>query len=214
MFIIEIPIIDSYEFILYKTIPLPIQLQNNTYTVIAPNADYIAVDKSRLYYVELSTLQISKCKKTINQLICEHEQQIFHADGSCEISVFRRPDVLPDSCIVKYVSFNVNIWHRLEGTNSWLFVTNVENIIIKCKNMSESLEIRVNGPGILKLDTHCEANTDDGTILIPKRKILSKIYKDFVPKLSESVILEFQLSIQKTTSENLLSMKNTNKVKK
>jgi len=65
MYIIEIPIIDSYEFILYKTIPLPIQLQNNTYTVIVPN--YIAVDKSRLYYVELSTLQISKCKKTINQ---------------------------------------------------------------------------------------------------------------------------------------------------
>jgi len=49
--------------------------------------------------------------------------------------------------------------------------------------------------------------------LIPKRKILSKIYKDFVPKLSESVISEFQLSIQKNTSENLLSMKNTNKVK-
>jgi len=79
--------------------------------------------------------------------------------------------------------------------------------------MSESLEIRVSGTGILRLDTHCEANTDDGTILIPKRKILSKIYKDFVLKLSESGISEFQLSIRKTTSENLLSMKNTNKVK-
>lgn len=127
MFIMEIPIVDNYEFILYKTIPLPIKLQNNTYIVIAPNAEFIAIDKSRLYYVELSALQISNCKKLVDRLICTHHQQIFHVDGSCEISVFRRPDILPDSCIVKYVTFNTNIWHRLEGTNSWLFVTNVES---------------------------------------------------------------------------------------
>lgn len=65
IFIMEIPIIDNYEFILYKTIPLPIKLQNNTYTVVPPNSDYIAVDKSRLYYLKLSTLKISKCKTTL-----------------------------------------------------------------------------------------------------------------------------------------------------
>lgn len=213
MFIMEIPILDNFEFILYKTIPLPIKLQNNTYTVIAPSADYIAVDKSRLYYVELSTVQISQCKRTMDRLICTHEQQIFHADGSCEISVFRRPDILPDSCIVKYVSFSTNIWHRLEGTNTWLFITNIENIIIKCKNMSEPIEIRINGTGIFKLDINCEANTDDGTILIPKRKIVSRIYKDFIPKLNNSIISEFQLNIPKFTAENLLTMKNSKKVK-
>jgi len=39
-----------------QPIRLPIKLQNNVYYVIIPNSDYIAFDKSRLYYLELSAL--------------------------------------------------------------------------------------------------------------------------------------------------------------
>jgi len=34
--------------------------------LIIPNSDYMALDKSRLYHLELSTLQLSKCKKIVN----------------------------------------------------------------------------------------------------------------------------------------------------
>lgn len=30
--------------------------------MIAPKSDYIAIEKSRLYYLELSEIQVSKCK--------------------------------------------------------------------------------------------------------------------------------------------------------
>lgn len=79
--------------------------------------------------------------------------------------------------------------------------------------MSESIELRINGTGILKLDMNCEANTNDGTILIPKRKIVSKTYKDFIPQLNDSIISEFQLSIPKSIPKDLLVTINTNKVK-
>lgn len=82
IFAMEIPIIDSFEFTLYKPIPLPIRLKNDTYTMIVPNSDYIALDKSLLYYLELSELQLSKCKRAENQLICLHDQQVHHVDGS------------------------------------------------------------------------------------------------------------------------------------
>lgn len=78
MFVMKIPIIDNYELTLYKPIPLPIKLLKNLCTVIIPNSDYIALDKSRLFYVNLSAIQIAKCKHTVNQLICSHDQQIHH----------------------------------------------------------------------------------------------------------------------------------------
>lgn len=63
IFIIEIPLVNNYEFILYKNIPLPINIHDNNYVMIAPTSDYIAIDKSRIYYLELSEIQISKCKQ-------------------------------------------------------------------------------------------------------------------------------------------------------
>lgn len=42
VFDIEIPLVHSYEFILYKTIPLPIKLFNNTYVSIVPTTNHIA----------------------------------------------------------------------------------------------------------------------------------------------------------------------------
>lgn len=82
--------------------------------------------------------------------------------------MFRKPNILPNSCTLKYVKFISNIWYRLEETNSWNFVTNTENIIIKCRNISEPIEIKVNRTGIFSLDINCEVNADEGTILIPK----------------------------------------------
>jgi hypothetical protein len=118
----EIPIVDNYELTLYKPIPLLIKLSNNLYSVIVLNSDYKALDKSRLFYLDLSAIQISKCKKTINQLICPHDQQMQHVDESCEISIFRKPNILPNSCVTNYVKLNYNIWHRFEDTNSKIIV--------------------------------------------------------------------------------------------
>lgn len=42
IFNVEIPLINSYEFILYKTIPLPINLFDSTYVTTVTTTDYIA----------------------------------------------------------------------------------------------------------------------------------------------------------------------------
>jgi len=51
IFIMEILLVSSYKFILYKSIPLPIKLYNNTYVALETDTDYIAIDKSRLDYI-------------------------------------------------------------------------------------------------------------------------------------------------------------------
>jgi len=63
VFILEIPLVNSYEFMLYKPLPLPFKVKNDVYGIIEPSSDYIAIDKTRLYFINLSNQQLSKCKK-------------------------------------------------------------------------------------------------------------------------------------------------------
>lgn len=196
IFIMEIPLIISYEFLLYKIIPLPVNVNNNSYVLIAPSSDYIAVDKSKMYYLELSEIQLSKCKPITNMLICPYDQQLRHLDKSCELTLFRRQSILPESCVLKNINFKFNIWHRLDNTNSWIYVTTGDNIIVKCKNSTEVISLNIDGIGILELSSECEANTDDGTILITKKRITTKIFKDFIPQLNVSMDKLTQLNVR------------------
>lgn len=62
-----------------------------------------------------------------------------------------------------------------------IYFTAKDNITVKCKNMSEVKTVNVNGMGILELSNQCEANTNDGTLLISQKKVTTKIYKDYYP---------------------------------
>ncbi|KAE9523912.1 hypothetical protein AGLY_015800 [Aphis glycines] len=202
MFVIEIPLVNNYEFKLYKNIPLPVNIYDNDYVMIVPKSDYIAIDKSRLYYIELSEIQVSKCKQMMNMLLCTYDQQLHHLDESCELTIFRKPGILPNLCNIKNIKFNFNTWHRLDNTNSWLYVTIRDNIIIKYKNNPETIVVSINGTGILDLENQCEANTDDGTLLITKRKITTKMYKDFIPQLDISIDWKTKLNVTNTILNN------------
>lgn len=208
IFNIEIPLVNSYEFKLYKTIPLPINLFNNTYVTIVPTTQYIAIEKSRLYYIEFSEVQLSKCKQITQTLVCPYDHQLHHLDNSCELMIFRKPGVIPDSCNLRNVNFNFSIWHRLENTNSWIYITAKENIIVKCKDMSEVETVNVNGMGILELSNQCEANTNDGTLLISQKKVTTKIYKDIIPQLNVSINLQIPLTDINVVSDKLMILNN------
>lgn len=214
IFIMEIPLVNSYEFVLYKTIPLPVNVGNNSYVTIVPTSDYIAVDKSKLYYLELSEVQMLKCKLITNMLICPYDQQLRHLDGSCLLTLFRKQGMLPESCKLRTINFNFTIWHRLENTNSWIYVATRDNIIIKCKNVSETVGLSINGTGILELNNECEANTDDGALLISKKKVITKTFKDFVPQLNVSISSLMHLNIKDIISNNtIIANEENSKVK-
>lgn len=68
-FIIEIPLIDNFKFVMYKSIPLPIKIHDNICIIIEPTSDYVAIDKSRLHYIKLSSQQLSNCKTITNTIL-------------------------------------------------------------------------------------------------------------------------------------------------
>lgn len=147
-------------------------------------------------------------------LICPYDQQLHYLDKSCELTIFRKPGVLPDLCNLKNVNFNFSICHRLENTNSWIYVTIKDNIIIKCRNSSETVVLSINGTGILDLDNQCKANTDDGTLLIAKKKITTKMYKDFIPQLDTLINWKTQLNITDITLNNASILNKGNSIVK
>jgi hypothetical protein len=136
IFTLEVPLINNYDFILYKILPLPVKIKNDLYAIIESTSDYLGLGKSRLYYIQMTLPELTNCKRSVELFICPHEQQIHQLDDTCETRIFRNPRSLPNSCIIRYVKSNVNIWHRLEKTNSWVYVTNGENVLVKCENIS------------------------------------------------------------------------------
>lgn len=190
-YIIEIPLINNFKFVLYKPIPLPAKLTNDVYVIIEPCSEYIAIEKSRLHYIKFSSHQLSLCKKSKKAIICFHDQPIQSSKESCEIMLFRDSETVPKTCKIKYFKLNFNIWHKLENTNTWLYAVINDNILITCKNTTEPISIRLNGTGTLKLESYCEANTNDEEIkLIPNKKIVSKVMLNYSPRLNISMNFE------------------------
>jgi hypothetical protein len=212
IFNMEIPLVNSYKFLLYKTISLPINLLNNTYVAIVPSTHYIAIEKSRLYYIEYNEIQLSKCKQITKTLVYPYDQQLHHLDNSCELMIFRKPGVIPDSCNLRNVNFNFSIWHRLENTNSWIYITVKDNIIVKCKDISEGEIVNVNGMGIIELSNQCQANTNDGTLLISQKKVTTKVYKDIIPQLNVSINLQIPLIDRNIVSDKLMILNNNKSI--
>lgn len=207
IFTTEIPLINNYEFILYKPLPLPVKIKNDVYAIIESTSEYLGLGKSRLYYIQMTLSELTNCKKGVDSYICPHEQQLHQLDETCETRIFRNPRTLPSSCNLRYVKLNVNVWHRLEKTNSWVYVTKGENVLVKCKNITAPITVNVNGTGVFTLENHCEANTDDNNILMPKKIIISKTHVDFVPQLNFTINFQPHISLVEEISNESIFIK-------
>jgi len=64
-------------------------------------------------------------------------------------------------------------------------------MLVTCQNITEPVNVQIDGTGIFKLDNYCEANTIDGDVsLKPNRKLVSKMSLNYIPKLNISMDFE------------------------
>lgn len=59
IFTTEIPLINNYEFILYKPLPLPVNIKNDVYAIIESTSEYLGLGKSRLYYIQMTLSELT-----------------------------------------------------------------------------------------------------------------------------------------------------------
>ncbi|KAI5631245.1 baculovirus F protein domain-containing protein [Phthorimaea operculella] len=160
VFIIKVPLVHHTEYYLYKNIPLPVphNSQNpNSYAMIIPTTEYIALSEDKTSFCTLSLL--NSCKQIGSQLfICNkvNEYSSVDSSSSCELEIMtKRVSSLPKSCNVRFLSGNVNILEKLSD-NKWLYVQSESSkLSIECN--SDLTELSLSGTGVLNLPENCIA---------------------------------------------------------
>lgn len=85
-----IPIIDLDDLRLYKTIPIPMNINETVYK-IKPNSEYFLFDAHRRELTPMLKSDLNNCRKSFNNiLICNPEQPTFIApEASCELAILQ-----------------------------------------------------------------------------------------------------------------------------
>jgi len=184
IFVAKIPLIVNEEYNVYKPIPLPIQFNNNTLIMIAPDIDYLALSNDNEKFFMLTENQWEACKQLKHNKLCKGNQPIHHRTNSelCEIQLLSNKQKIPETCKIKFLSVESSIWHGLTRTNSWLYYTKSESCTMTCLNSVHSIKIEISGGGRLTTSPNCEIHTANSILLPMKSNSNNNINLDLVPE--------------------------------
>lgn len=159
IFVLRIPLVYHIEYDLYKIIPVPIPhnvSSSNSYALIVPTVNYVALSKDKSTYCTLNDL--NSCKSLYNgNLACDISNILsVNSNPICEVEfMIKIIKSLPPQCETKFIYGNIDIWQNL-GHNNWIFVqTRPTKLTLECN--SQNKEITISGTGILSLEPQCVA---------------------------------------------------------
>lgn len=159
VFVIKLPLVNKIEYILYKTIPVPIPHNKqypNSYAMIIPNSNYIGISRDKETYVYINSLR--DCIKTVNKIyICNNlDKHSVQNVPTCETEILCKVlDKLPHQCETKLIHGKIDIWQELTS-NRWLFVeTEPIKLTVECQQ--QITEFKLLGTGVLNLPPKCKA---------------------------------------------------------
>ena len=101
-----------------------------------------------------------------------------------------KPQNIPDTCNIKFVTTNASVWNRLLQSNFWLFYTQSELITIYCENPARTFTFEIYGVGRLTIITTYNIHTDK-TLLLLSNHIRANTYTDIIPENSKFNINSF-----------------------
>lgn len=217
-FVIKIPLISSEKYMAYRPIPLPIPYYHNSFILIDPEFEYIALSLNNEKFLTLTNNQWDSCIQLKFRKMCKGVQLIHHRSRTnlCEVMLLTKAQILPEMCNFKLLSSNASIWHRLGHTNSWIFSSQLESATITCSNPIEIFKIDISGKGKLTISTHCEVHLDN-SILLPGNDVMEtnldivsdNIFQNVISKLVGTLV---RISPQRITNLNVI--KDLNKLAK
>jgi len=192
VFLIRIPLVTELELTLYKILSIPHQvttrkngsIDNKQNIILKPEYQYVGITKNRRKYTTFSETQLLHCTETEIFTICPEFQPVQYESKNqpCEISLFKNPDKLPQTCEAGIIVLTKNIFHKLNYTNTWIFTTNNETLTIACQKVKEPYIVKLKRQGFIRLNQDCRAYAEN-ILLNPTRDMKSKYYINFIPKI-------------------------------
>lgn len=169
----KIPLVERDTFTLYHVVNLPVKETNGMYKTLVMNKPYLAVNKRRDRFLELSEKTLSSCKEVGGDLsVCRHGVTYQSpAHSSCEMDVFVNQGNIKQSCSTTSMKVTSGLWFELASEDSWIFII-PETMIGKVTGPEEDVfRVTLKGTGKLQLSPGCSLELD-GVVL--KAPLVSK----------------------------------------
>jgi hypothetical protein len=185
VYVLDIPLLSSTTYYLYKMLPFPSLRQENVFAFIHPSKDYIVMDSLKRQFCKLSSEELSKCSQiNIMHHVCKQDIPIVtYIPGSdCESTLLHpSSQSIPPSCEVRIIKLTSTYWIPLFLSNEWLFVSpRPEKLSVICDDITKQVEIQQRGK--LILNQQCKAYTAYVTLYALSIPTVN-ISHDFVPAI-------------------------------
>lgn len=160
---VEIPLKAPNRFFeLYKTAPLPLQINNlTTAMVINPTHPYFAITPDRQMYIEFLAQDMSECT-TGTIRVCPPLTAVYRRGiPSCLSALFLGNEVGVHKLCEKIMIIDIKpVFYRSEGSNIWIYSVERMKLWYQCQTRitgpgDETKQIEITGTGRLTLPSNC-----------------------------------------------------------
>jgi hypothetical protein len=133
VYVLQVPLLQSIMFQLYKVQPFPFQQEENVFVYVNSKKDYTFVDATRHKYGTLSTQDLQSCFRP-NELnyVCQESVPIhtYIPTEDCEATLIQPSTVSFPSkpCEQSVMNLESTFWIPLHMSNDWLFITPKDGI--------------------------------------------------------------------------------------
>ncbi|KAI5635873.1 baculovirus F protein domain-containing protein [Phthorimaea operculella] len=182
IFEIKIPLINRENFDLYRVIPIPQQVENNTIISIVPVSDHIAINLRKDTYLAMTKNDIQQCLHYDEYTsLCHTQKPVYNLqmdDGLCI------RDLVTNKCATKIETCRNN-WTEMSKTNTYLFYC-CGHCALRLICGSQITSIQVQKAGIIGFEQDCVIKGDDFTVFSHNNKrIETKMSADlYIPDIA------------------------------
>lgn len=156
LFLLEVPLVNSQVYNVYKVVPIPYCGDKDKCAVIVPESQYLALSNNHRNYVRLDSLA-NVYEITPGVTLC-YTPKIVHESSHasmCDIRILLNNDItdadVAQNCDVRVGKFDAQIFYPITEYNNWLYVLqkNTE-MVINCNSGAniESLMLEA-GAGLI-----------------------------------------------------------------
>lgn len=170
IFVIKIPLTTKEKFEIYNMIPIPQQKDTET-LMLKPLTKSLLISDSKSKAALIDELH--DCKTVHLDKICK-PITLFNpfTFRTCETELFLKNKIIK-SCDFRIINQNLEIWHKIDKLNTWIYVLSESTLIdVKCSNQET---IKLQGVGMFTItNKKCKAYSTNN-ILIPDLELTTNI---------------------------------------
>ncbi|AXU41595.1 F protein [Alphabaculovirus altermyunipunctae] len=173
VFIVEVPLVKTTEFNLFRTIAVPMCNQFDSCVLIMPSSKYIGLTSNKHQYVRMN--DIDSCKPIEKVLICLKSHIVYQTANSdmCDIQIFNNQNMTENFdkiCDVRVGKFNRETIERISDHNRYMYIMKENKTVnVECHTKTDSILMEFKlmaGVGIIEGTGkyRCEMSTDESTL--------------------------------------------------